>query len=67
MKKFYVYSAADKIEYSEQVEFFLNNPKIEVIDISHQKMVHWTKKVNGINYFREEYLAYITYKELEEL
>lgn len=70
MKRFYVYSNTDEIQYSKQVESFLNNTKIRIVDIQYQvtNSVYPTghNKINREIYNSEKtiYSVFITYEEV---
>lgn len=69
MKKFYTFISDDKIEYSKQIEKYLNNKKINILDIQH--------KIDNVTYLtyinlkygqvkselKSFFVAFITYEE----
>lgn len=69
MKKFFVYTTTDKVEYSKKIEEFLNNREVNIISMSHQKVYHRTESMKvplsdrrTVHTVIEEYIAYITYE-----
>lgn len=74
MKKVYIFSEQDSLIYSQQIEKYLNNPKIEILAIDHQVSHQYvpvrqgSKTVlNSHNIYTQlvtTYTAFITYREV---
>lgn len=78
VKKFYIYSSSDRIEFSQKIEKYLNNNKITIVDINFQSnnvaypIIDREPKLGEIkindrryyeNVIATEYTAFITYIE----
>ena len=78
VKKFYIYSSSDRIEFSQQIEKYLNNNKITIVDINFQSnnvaypIIDREPrlgeiKINDRRYYENviatQYTAFITYIE----
>lgn len=69
MKKLFVFTSKDSIEFSKQLELYLNNPKVEILGIQYQanNEVYSTRvgpKFGSVRNATETfYTAFITYIE----